>query len=138
MSINILNLNNSDLNILNQSNNSIKYDKIDYKNQVCAKPWGYEYLCYESNKIGIWQLRIINNNKTAKDYENATFSVFKKIDNNIKRVVAPRNQIDEILKQLPNINTEVNTQTIPVKNLNFLVSMGNKYPESVNLEIEKK
>ena len=80
---------------------------------------------------------INNNNKTAKDYENATFSVFKKIDNNIKRVVAPRNQIDEILKQLPNINTEVNTQTLPVKNLDFLVSMGDKYLESVNLDIDQ-
>ena len=80
---------------------------------------------------------INNNNKTAKDYENATFSVFKKIDNNIKRVVAPRNQIDEILKQLPNINTEVNTQTLPVKNLDFLVSIGDKYLESVNLDIDQ-
>ena len=80
---------------------------------------------------------INNNNKTAKDYEDATFSVFKKIDNNIKRVVAPRNQIDEILKQLPNVNTEVNTQTLPVKNLDFLVSIGDKYLESVNLDIDQ-
>ena len=80
---------------------------------------------------------INNNNKTAKDYENATFSVFKKIDNNIKRVVAPRNQIDEILKQLPNVNTEVNTRTLPVKNLDFLVSIGDKYLESVNLDIDQ-
>ena len=80
---------------------------------------------------------INNNNKTAKDYENATFSVFKKIDNNIKRVVAPRNQIDEILKQLPNINTELNRQMAPVKNLDFLVSMGDKYLKSVNLDIDQ-
>ena len=78
-----------------------------------------------------------NNNKTAKDYEDATFSVFKKIDNNIKRVVAPRNQIDEILKQLPNVNTEVNKRTLPIKNLDFLVSMGDKYLESVNLDIDQ-
>jgi len=80
---------------------------------------------------------INNNNKTAKDYEDATFSVFKKIDNNIKRVVAPRNQIDEILKQVPNVNTEVNSRTLPVKNLDFLVSMGDKYLESVNLDIDQ-
>ena len=83
-------------------------------------------------------LFIINhNNKTALEYENATFSVFKKIDNNIKRVVAPRNQIDEILKQLPNINTSVNKQMVPVKNLDFLVSMGDKYLESINLDIDQ-
>ena len=80
---------------------------------------------------------INDNNKTAKDYESATFTVFKKIDNNIKRVVAPRNQIDEILKQLPNLNTQVNKQTLPVKNLDFLVSMGDKYLESVNLDIDQ-
>ena len=78
---------------------------------------------------------INNNNKIAKDYENATFSVFKKIDNNIKRVVAPRNQIDEILKQLPNVNTEISSRTLPIKNLDFLVSMGDKYLESVILLI---
>ena len=80
---------------------------------------------------------INNNNKTAKDYENATFSIFKKIDNNIKRVVAPRNQIDEILKQLPNVNMEVNSRTTPIKNLDFLASMGDKYLESVNLDIDQ-
>ena len=80
---------------------------------------------------------INNNNKTAKDYENATFSIFKKIDNNIKRVVAPRNQIDEILKQLPNVNTEISSRTLPIKNLDFLVSMGDKYLESVNLDINQ-
>ena len=80
---------------------------------------------------------INNNNKTAKDYENATFSVFKKIDNNIKRVVAPRNQIDEILKQLPNVNMEVNSRKLPIKNLDFLASMGDKYLESVNLDIDQ-
>ena len=81
---------------------------------------------------------IINhNNQTTLEYENATFSVFKKIDNNIKRVVAPRNQIDEILKQLPNINTSVNKQMVPVKNLDFLVSMGDKYLESINLDIDQ-
>ena len=80
---------------------------------------------------------INNNNKIAKDYENATFSVFKKIDNNIKRVVAPRNQIDEILKQLPNVNMEVNSRTTPIKNLDFLASMGDKYLESVNLDIDQ-
>lgn len=65
MSINILNTDNSDLNIINQAHYSINNDKKDYKNKVCKKPWGYEYLCFESDKIGIWQLRIYNNNKTS-------------------------------------------------------------------------
>ncbi len=65
MKLNILTLDNSDLNIINQSNHNILNDKIDYKNKVCEKPWGYEFLCFESKKIGIWQLRIYNNNKTS-------------------------------------------------------------------------
>ena len=99
-----------------------------------------EILAFVASCIIIFSTPLVlinNNNKTAKDYEDATFSVFKKIDNNIKRVVAPRNQIDEILKQLPNVNTEVNTRTLPVKNLDFLVSMGDKYLESVNLDIDQ-
>jgi hypothetical protein len=99
-----------------------------------------EILAFVASCIIIFSTPLVlinNNNKTAKDYENATFSVFKKIDNNIKRVVAPRNQIDEILKQLPNINMEVNRQMVPVKNLDFLVSMGDKYLESVNLDIDQ-
>ena len=99
-----------------------------------------EILAFVASCIIIFSTPLVlinNNNKTAKDYEDATFSVFKKIDNNIKRVVAPRNQIDEILKQLPNVNTEVNTRTLPVKNLDFLVSIGDKYLESVNLDIDQ-
>ena len=65
MSISILNIDNSDLNIINQANCSINHDKKDYKNKVCKKPWGYEYLCFESDKIAIWQLKIYNNNKTS-------------------------------------------------------------------------
>ena len=99
-----------------------------------------EILAFVASCIIIFSTPLVlinNNNKTAKDYEDATFSVFKKIDNNIKRVVAPRNQIDEILKQLPNVNTEVNTRTLPVKNLDFLVSIGDKYLESVNLDFDQ-
>ena len=98
-----------------------------------------EILAFVASCIIIFSTPLVlinNNNKTAKDYEDATFSVFKKIDNNIKRVVAPRNQIDEILKQLPNVNTGLNTRTLPVKNLDFLVSIGDKF-ESVNLDIDQ-
>jgi rfaE bifunctional protein nucleotidyltransferase chain/domain len=38
---------------------------VNYKNIVCIKPWGYEYLVYESNKIGMWFLKIIKNQGTS-------------------------------------------------------------------------
>jgi len=42
-----------------------KNDYIDYKNKICLKPWGYEYLAYESNKIGIWILKMNFGHKTS-------------------------------------------------------------------------
>ena len=34
------------------------HEYIDYKKKICIKPWGYEFLCYESKKIGMWFLNI--------------------------------------------------------------------------------
>lgn len=39
--------------------------QIDYKNVVCVKPWGYEFLVYESDKIGIWCLKIEHGHGTS-------------------------------------------------------------------------
>ena len=63
----ILQNTSSDTSIVN-NNLNIKYEKhtnISYKNVVCIKPWGYEYLIYESNMIGIWYLNINKNNGTS-------------------------------------------------------------------------
>lgn len=51
-------------NCLNIYNNN-DHIYVDYKNKVCIKPWGYEFLCYESKNIGIWFLNIIYNNFTS-------------------------------------------------------------------------
>jgi len=40
-------------------------DHIDYKSKICLKPWGYEFLAYQSQKIGIWILNINKNNGTS-------------------------------------------------------------------------
>jgi rfaE bifunctional protein nucleotidyltransferase chain/domain len=37
----------------------------DYKNAVCIKPWGYEFLAYESNKLGIWFLKLTKDGATS-------------------------------------------------------------------------
>lgn len=34
------------------------HPNVSYKNVVCKKPWGYEFLVYESKKIGIWCLTV--------------------------------------------------------------------------------
>jgi rfaE bifunctional protein nucleotidyltransferase chain/domain len=38
---------------------------IDYRNKVCIKPWGYEFLVYESKKIGMWFLKIVKDQGTS-------------------------------------------------------------------------
>lgn len=40
-------------------------DCVDYKDQVCIKPWGYEFLAYMSKKIGIWILSVKKNTGTS-------------------------------------------------------------------------
>ena len=55
-----------ELNII--KNSQLEYNvskKVDYKNVVCLKPWGYEFLAYESTKIGIWYLKINKGHRTS-------------------------------------------------------------------------
>lgn len=42
-----------------------KHDFVDYKNKVCIKPWGYEFLIHVNNKVGIWFLKINKGNQTS-------------------------------------------------------------------------
>jgi rfaE bifunctional protein nucleotidyltransferase chain/domain len=42
-----------------------KSDKKDYLNKLYNKPWGYEYLTYQTENIGIWILHINQNQKTS-------------------------------------------------------------------------
>lgn len=80
MLIQQLKLNEKDININNNIksyNNANNNPKIDYKNKICIKPWGYEFLAYETNKIGIWILNINKNNKTSlhKHYNKDTLLI---------------------------------------------------------------
>lgn len=61
----ILSVTNQEKNIC--YNNKRKTDSINvnYKSSVCIKPWGYEFLIYESTKIGIWWLRLNKNHSTS-------------------------------------------------------------------------
>lgn len=80
MNIQTLKLNEQDIDINNNIksyNNSITNPKINYKNKICIKPWGYEFLAYESTKIGIWILNINIHNKTSlhKHYNKDTLLI---------------------------------------------------------------
>lgn len=38
---------------------------LEYENGIVTKPWGYEYLMYKSDKIGIWFLYIAEGRQTS-------------------------------------------------------------------------
>ena len=42
-----------------------KHTRKEYKKTVCIKPWGYEFLVYESNKLGIWFLKLTKDGATG-------------------------------------------------------------------------
>jgi rfaE bifunctional protein nucleotidyltransferase chain/domain len=48
--------------IISKRSNSIK---IDYKNKINDKPWGKEYLAYQSEQIGIWILHVNSDQETS-------------------------------------------------------------------------
>lgn len=62
--IEYFNLDNIDIRLTNKyflENTSY----VDYKNKICIKPWGYEFLSYQTTKIGIWILYINKDNGTS-------------------------------------------------------------------------
>ena len=42
-----------------------KHSFFDYNNLVCVKPWGHEFLIYQTKKIGIWFLKLKSGHKTS-------------------------------------------------------------------------
>jgi D-glycero-beta-D-manno-heptose 1-phosphate adenylyltransferase len=51
-----------------KSHEFIKHEvhpKVDYKNKVCVKPWGHEFLMFQNESIGMWFLRITGGNRTS-------------------------------------------------------------------------
>ena len=61
----------------------------------------------------------------------STFNIFKSINQDIKRVVRPRQQIDEILENVP--SDLYKPTTIP--NLDFIEKLGISYIKEVSINI---
>lgn len=62
---NILEINSNEKSIKENNPSSSKKINIDYKNKICTKPWGYEFMIYNNTKIAIWFLKINSNHKTS-------------------------------------------------------------------------
>lgn len=73
---------------------------------------------------------INENNTNARLYSSSTFNIFKAIDKNVNRVIDPRSQIDQILKQLP----ESNVSSVKLPNLDVFLKYGSKYISDISLD----
>lgn len=83
------------------------HEEVPYKNVVCIKPWGYEFLAYESDKIGMWFLKIMKGHSTSlhTHFNKDTFIIVIKgsaIINLIEDKIINLNCMDSIF--LPHYN----------------------------------
>ena len=74
---------------------------------------------------------IYENNTNAKIYSSSTFSIFKAIDKDVNRVIAPKSQIDQILEQLP----ESNFSSIELPDLDIFLKYGSKYISDISIDV---
>ena len=74
---------------------------------------------------------IYKNNTNAKIYSSSTFSIFKAIDKDVNRVIAPKSQIDQILEQLP----ESNFSSIELPDLDIFLKYGSKYISDISIDV---
>ena len=80
--------------------------------------------------ISIPNYLIYINNQYAKTYQQATFDIFKSINKDIKRVIAPKNQIDQILINAP---TSSNTD-FKLPEFNRLLQFGETYISNMTID----
>ena len=73
---------------------------------------------------------IHKNVQNTKFYNEATFDIFNSINNDVKRVVAPRNQIDQIIKNIP----KNNKNNIELPNLELFLKFGEKYFTEITVD----
>jgi len=80
-------------------------------------------------------LFVSQNNKQISIYESETFNIFKAIDKNTNRVVTPKIQIDQLINQIYLTPlAEIDNPISNFSNLNFLVSLGENYLKSVDID----
>ena len=80
-------------------------------------------------------LFVSQNNKQISIYESETFNIFKAIDKNTNRVVTPKIQIDQLINQISfTSSVERENFSSNFTNLNFLVSLGENYLKSVDID----
>ena len=74
---------------------------------------------------------IYKNNTNAKIYSSSTFGIFRAIDKDVNRVIAPKSQIDQILEQLP----ESNFSSVELPNLDIFLKYGANYISDISIDV---
>ena len=74
---------------------------------------------------------VYKNKQDTQVYVDATFNIFSSLSKDINRVVAPRNQIDQILENVP-MN---NTPDIKLPNLDLFFKYGKEYISDITVDI---
>ena len=74
---------------------------------------------------------VYKNKQDTQVYVNATFNIFSSLSKDINRVVAPRNQIDQILENVP-MN---NIPDIKLPNLELFFKYGEKYISDITVDV---
>lgn len=158
-----LECNENDLK-LSKSHYHIKneiHNKIDYKNKVCVKPWGHEFLIFQNKSIGIWFLKLTGGNRTSvhchynKDTTMVVLSGSMRLElideevmtiNEMENVYIPHYKFHSIGSFSPEtylIEIEIYNDTVDFSDKNDLLRItdiykrrDNKYESSIDLSDE--
>ena len=76
---------------------------------------------------------IYQNNTYTNIYTSSTFDIFKGIDKDVKRVISPKSQIDQLLKQAP--TTDLSSIKLP--DLDLFLKYGSKYISDISINSNK-
>tara|TARA_B100001250_G_scaffold375364_1_gene362893 strand:- start:3408 stop:4562 length:1155 start_codon:yes stop_codon:yes gene_type:complete len=127
-----------DLNVLP---NLYKFD-ISFKNIMKRLNFRrseiYLSIALMLSMISIPYILIAQNNKYTNIYQEETFNIFKKVDKNTKRVVTPKIQIDQLINQIPISYRQTNNNVNDLKDLEFLLSLGDKFINTGEIDFTNK
>jgi len=97
----------------------------------------YVCLLLVTSLIALPYVFTAQNNKQIDIYETEIFNIFKMIDKNTNRVVTPKIQIDQLIEQIPGSSKiQLSRDESKFENYSFLVSLGEKYIESVEIDFK--
>ena len=96
----------------------------------------YEYLFIATLLVMIFTMPIVLTEiylSKADVYEKNTYSIFKMIDSNTNRVVSPKNQIDQLLNQIPLDTVDQKVKSLKLENFDYFISLSEKYIKNIEI-----